>query len=48
MGEGLCQPWERIHLDAIDPYFEMEMRTGDTSSGADLPDQLPGLDVVPD
>jgi hypothetical protein len=48
IGKVLCQPLERIHLDTIDPDFEMEMRTGDPSSGADLPDQLPGLDVVPD
>ena len=46
--EGLCQPLERIYLDAIDPDLKMEMRAGDTSGGADLSDQLPGLDMVPD
>jgi hypothetical protein len=48
MRESVCQPLERIHLDAIDPDFEMEMGSGDTSGGTDLPDQLPGSNVVPD
>jgi hypothetical protein len=48
MGKDLCQPGERIYLDAIDPDFEMEMGTGDTSGVANLADQLPGLDVLSD
>ena len=48
IGEGFGQPLQRIYLDTVDPHFKMKVRPGDTSGGADLSDQLPGLDVVPD
>ena len=46
MREGLGQPIERVHLDAVHPDLKMEMWTGHTTGGTYFPDQLPRLDML--
>ena len=42
----LAQPIQRIHLDAIDPNFPVQMRTRDTAGASDESNHLTGLHDV--